>query len=97
MTTSSRGLEVLLDGRVYPSDKLMVENSSQGNSVSGARDLFQSLAKIFGGTWVAELAAQLGGDVCIVDRERTNEKRRRRYIDFIQLEVSLLRRFAVAR
>jgi hypothetical protein len=69
-----RSLKMMFDEGIDPAYDLTLENSGEGNTVSRARPLLDTLAKIVGRIGVAELAAKLSGCLRIVHREPADRK-----------------------
>ena len=71
-TGTCRRLQVAFHRSINPAHQLTVltvDNSGEGDPVSSVRQLLNAPAKISGRTGIAELAAQLSGCFCIIDRE----------------------------
>jgi hypothetical protein len=64
-----RVLQMPFHRGVDPAHHLTVDNRGKGDPVGSLRQLLNALAKIVGRTGIAELAAQLGGCFCIIDRK----------------------------
>jgi hypothetical protein len=64
-----RVLQMPFHRGVDPAHHLTVDHCGEGDPVSSVRQLLNALAKISGRTGIAELAAQLSGCFCIIDRK----------------------------
>jgi hypothetical protein len=60
---------MMFDEGIDPAYDLTLKNSGEGNTVSRARSLLDTLAKIVGSIGIAELAAKLSGYLRIVHRK----------------------------